>query len=147
MMIVHPEQNLPKFFCSRGCSDKRIFWKILLLNILGLERISTLPEEYLRMRRYICCLRRFYKNIKILQKIYLLCEENQNHPKEDKHLLQNINHLLHLWNKILFCHYIFCFRRFVFWVWRTYFAVSVFTADLSLNLPTWSNTFRRVKSA
>jgi hypothetical protein len=60
----HPKKNLPKFFCSRGCSDRRIFWKILLLhknifctrarihslqiNIFGLERIFTLPEEYLR---------------------------------------------------------------------------------------------------
>jgi hypothetical protein len=53
ILIPTPKKNLPKLFCSRRCSDRVIFWKILLLHknmfctssnsktYFGLERMST----------------------------------------------------------------------------------------------------------
>jgi hypothetical protein len=76
---VVTEEFFEKFFCCTKKFFVRAQIHSFQINIVGLERISTLPEEYFRLifslRKYIFRLRNCYKNIKMLQKIYLLCKK------------------------------------------------------------------------
>jgi hypothetical protein len=121
--VIHPKKNLPKFFCSRGCSDRRIFKKILLLhkNIFCTSSKSFAPNKYFRSGKNIYASRRissseedqsficgdissacedviktskFYRRYIFCARRNIFCAIRKSHPKEDIHLLQKINHLL-----------------------------------------------------
>jgi hypothetical protein len=117
-----PKKNLLKFFCSRGCSDRRIFWKILLLhkNIFCTSSNSFAPNKYLRFGKNIYAFRRisssvgdicsacedfikmseFYRRYIFCARRNIFCARRKSHPKEDFHPLQKINHL-HQKNKFI----------------------------------------------
>jgi hypothetical protein len=65
LWIYTPKKNLPKFFCSRGCSYRRIFWKILLLhkNIFCTSSNSFAPNKYLRFGKNIYASRRISSSV------------------------------------------------------------------------------------
>jgi hypothetical protein len=122
-----PKKNLPKFFCSRGCSDRRIFWKNLLLhknnfctnsnsfapnkyfrsgkNIYASRRISSSVEDICSACEDFMKISKFYRRYIFWVRRNIFCARRKSHPKEDFHLLQKINHL-HQKNKFI------CNRRY-----------------------------------
>jgi hypothetical protein len=115
------KKNLPKFFCSRGCIDSRIFWKILLLhkNIFCTSSNSFAPIKYLRFGKNIYASRRisssvgdicsacedfikiseFYRRYNFCARRNIFCARRKSHIFII-HPLQKINHL-HQKNKFI----------------------------------------------
>jgi hypothetical protein len=60
-----PKKFFPKFFCSRGCSDRRIFWKIILQHkiIFCTSSNSFAPNQYFRSGKNIDASRRISSSV------------------------------------------------------------------------------------
>jgi hypothetical protein len=85
------EEYFDKFFCCTRISSVRARIHSLQINIFGLERISTLPEKYLRQwkinilsaEKYLLPAKMFTEDISFVQEeISSVREQNHTHKRK-----------------------------------------------------------------